>query len=68
MWRCAAAATGEDGALLPPAEHRGAVEEQVGAPRGAQGQWASCIRIVDPATLQVPATAVVACPLLLMCS
>lgn len=28
-----------------------AEEAQIGPPRGASGQWASCLRIVDPATL-----------------
>lgn len=28
-----------------------ALEEQFGAPRGEPGQWASCLRVVDPATL-----------------
>lgn len=32
-------------------EESAAREEQVGAPRGAVGQWASCLRVVDPATL-----------------
>ena len=49
----AQAAVGEDGAPLSAQEQRLACEEQTGAQRGAQGQWASCIRIVDPATLQV---------------
>ena len=44
---------GEDGAPLGAQEQRLACEEQTGAQRGAQGQWASCIRIVNPATLQV---------------
>lgn len=25
-------------------------EQQFGGPRGSAGQWASCVRIVDPAT------------------
>jgi hypothetical protein len=33
-------------------EARAAEDEQYGAPRGAPGQWASCLRTVDPATLQ----------------
>ncbi|PNG99382.1 Splicing factor 3B subunit 3, partial [Tetrabaena socialis] len=28
-----------------------ALEEQFGAPKGQSGQWAGCLRIVDPATL-----------------
>lgn len=28
-----------------------ALEEQFGAPKGAPGQWAGCLRLVDPATL-----------------
>lgn len=28
-----------------------AKEDQLGAPKGAQGQWASCIRIVSPASM-----------------
>ena len=34
-------------------EEAAAREEQFGAPKGAPGQWASCLRVVDPATLQV---------------
>jgi len=32
-------------------EELAALEEQFGTPRGATGQWASCLRIVDPASL-----------------
>lgn len=32
-------------------EEAAALEEQFGAPRGQPGQWAACLRIVDPATL-----------------
>jgi len=32
-------------------EERAAQEEQFGAPKGGSGQWASCLRIVDPADL-----------------
>jgi hypothetical protein len=32
-------------------EEAAALEEQFGAPCGQPGQWAACIRIVDPATL-----------------
>lgn len=28
-----------------------ALEEQFGAPKGQPGQWAGCLRLVDPATL-----------------
>ncbi len=28
-------------------------EQQFGGPRGSAGQWASCVRIVDPATAGV---------------
>lgn len=33
-------------------EARTAEDEQFGAPRGAPGQWASCLRTVDPGSLQ----------------
>ena len=33
-------------------EEAAAREEQLGAPKGDAGQWASCIRVVDPASLQ----------------
>ena len=33
-------------------EARAAEDEQFGAPRGASGQWASCLRTVDPGSLQ----------------
>ncbi len=33
-------------------EESAAREEQYGAPKGEPGKWASCIRVVDPATLQ----------------
>lgn len=33
-------------------EESAAREEALGAPRGEPGQWASCIRVVDPASLQ----------------
>lgn len=32
-------------------EDLAALEEQFGTPRGQPGQWAACLRIVDPATL-----------------
>ena len=32
-------------------EERAAIEDQFGEPRGALGQWASCVRLIDPATL-----------------
>ncbi|KAF5839279.1 CPSF A subunit region-domain-containing protein [Dunaliella salina] len=32
-------------------EDMAALEEQFGTPRGQPGQWAACLRIVDPATL-----------------
>ena len=32
-------------------EERAALEEQFGPPRGMAGQWAACLRIVDPASL-----------------
>ncbi len=28
-----------------------ALEEQFGSPKGQPGQWAGCLRVVDPATL-----------------
>lgn len=31
-------------------EERAAAEMQFGGPRGAAGQWASCVRVIDPAT------------------
>eukprot|EP00884_Botryococcus_braunii_P014213 jgi/Botrbrau1/22793/Bobra.0132s0119.1 len=33
-------------------EEKAAQEEQFGAPKGPAGQWASCIRLVDPAGLE----------------
>ena len=33
-------------------EEAAAMEDQLGAPKGDSGQWASCLRIVDPASLQ----------------
>ena len=33
-------------------EERAAFEEQQGAPKNAAGRWASCLRVVDPTTLQ----------------
>lgn len=27
------------------------LEEQLGAPKGAGGQWAGCLRVVDPKTM-----------------
>ena len=33
-------------------EERAAFEEQQGAPKNAAGRWASCLRIVDPTSLQ----------------
>jgi hypothetical protein len=33
-------------------EERAAFEEQQGAPKNAPGRWASCLRIVDPTSLQ----------------
>ena len=54
-----AAANGGEGAAanggtLPPEldDDAAAAAEQFGAPRGAVGQWASCVRIVDPRTLE----------------
>ena len=32
-------------------EEGAALEEQFGAPRGEAGQWACCLRVVDPSTL-----------------
>ena len=31
-------------------DERAATEMQFGAARGALGQWASCVRVIDPAT------------------
>ncbi|KAK9814939.1 hypothetical protein WJX73_002520 [Symbiochloris irregularis] len=45
------AAMSEDGQPLTPEVVRAQEDAQMGAPRGAQGQWASCLRVVDPATL-----------------
>ena len=33
-------------------EERAAFEEQQGAPKNALGRWASCLRIIDPTSLQ----------------
>ena len=33
-------------------EERAAQEEQHGAPKNAAGRWASCVRVLDPTTLQ----------------
>ena len=33
-------------------EARAVEDEQFGAPRGAPGQWASCLRTIDPGSLQ----------------
>lgn len=32
-------------------EEAAAAEDQFGAPKGAAGQWASCVRVVDAATM-----------------
>lgn len=36
-------------------EERAAAEMQFGGPRGAAGQWASCVRVIDPATASTAA-------------
>ncbi|KAK9824249.1 hypothetical protein WJX72_008915 [[Myrmecia] bisecta] len=33
-------------------EERAALEDQFGAPKGPPGQWASCLRLVDPTSMQ----------------
>ena len=33
-------------------EDRAAVEEQHGAPKNSAGRWASCVRVLDPTSLQ----------------
>ena len=53
-----AAADGSDADAAPDAagpesdETAAAAADQLGAPRGEEGQWASCVRVVDPATLR----------------
>ena len=44
---------GGGGVLVGPEgdEETASKEEQLGAPIGAPGQWASCLRVVDPSTL-----------------
>lgn len=36
-------------------EERAATEMQFGGPRGAAGQWASCVRVIDPASASTTA-------------
>lgn len=33
-------------------EERAATEEQHGAPKNTAGRWASCVRVLDPTSLQ----------------
>ncbi|KAL6757658.1 CPSF A subunit region-domain-containing protein [Haematococcus lacustris] len=45
--------SGENGVLqgVEFDEEAAALEEQYGPPKGSPGQWAACLRVVDPATL-----------------
>ena len=43
-------------------EERAAFEEQQGAPKNAPGRWASCLRIVDPTSLQTSRCGAKSCP------
>lgn len=47
----AMAAAGEEVQGVEFSEELAAREEQFGAPKGLPGQWASCLRIVEPANL-----------------
>jgi hypothetical protein len=49
-------------------EERAALEEQIGAPKGPPGQWSSCVRLIDPKSLQTTRWAVLPPSSLHVCS